>query len=160
VIFERIGYAKVTHGLDAWQDDRIAVDAKMTAVALALDELVVTGAATAENDGALPLGQGSWTAIANDSVSPAGFPVRRLPDAPIETLELATFGSRTAERVTQSLPDGTRVVVWQARGPILLASSDLPAGHTVVHGTVGEVSVAVSGPLDPARLQAVLREVR
>ncbi len=175
---ERLGYQPEERALPRAGGDTAAADFRMSARALALDEIVVTGteapqaaqpprgaqagAAGAERPPIVPPPGGEavlWAPVSRSEAEAfVGFPLRTLTDLEVVSIEVARVGGTAVARVVQRLASGERLTLLEARSPV-----DVPGGGAEAHASLaldGGVFAAGRAPLPADSLRALLGRLR
>lgn len=160
------------------------IDVRMSAQALALDQVVVTGAPVGDTGAAAASRQGfvaplpqtraarrlptleldldgvAWVTVAPDrAAAVAGVSVTPVPGGELVRTQIGNVGGRPVVRATHRLGAVTLTALYAAF-PMRLADGSTPAGHATVSGPLGDDFVLVTGPLAGSELEALVDAMR
>lgn len=155
---ELIGYGAQSRPLALPAGDTVVPEFRLESTALALEQLVVSGAPVPPPT-AVSLSEGAWSAAAEgDAADALGGVPSRVPGLAVVGLETGPASGLPLVRLTQALDDGEPLVLIQAPGPFQVV--DLPGGWSVATTERGERWIAAAAPLPREALEALLARVR
>jgi hypothetical protein len=173
---ELIGYASEDRPLAVGARDTVTTDFSLTQQALALETIVVTGAAAATRRRAIgntiasasgaaatprAMDAAGWRRSSRtDAEARAGFALLLLPDAPVSSIQVRQADDRWIVRVVQRLPSGTEVTLIETRGGPVRDDGVGADGRTVATALRGELSVSAAAQLPLDSLHSLLARAR
>ncbi len=180
VVASRIGYGEQQRALTGALENVRRLDFQLETAAMALNAIVVTGAA--DEPERLPSTVGPdvvvdevdvsviWFTLPLDEVEQrVGFPALVVPLMDFESAATLERDGRTFVRVIQPLDGGGRLTLFQTREPVSLddferlrgvVPNPVPDDETAVTTQVGDIFVWASAPRPTAYLQELLERLR
>jgi hypothetical protein len=169
-----IGYRPASRTVDVDAGQALSADFRLEQQAIALEQVVVTGAApSAERRrvgnsatvraAADPPGAPWVAATRDDAEAAAGFTLLTLPDLPVVRYDVDESEGAAAVRIVQALPDGNELIVVESRGDVSSLGSregEPPDGWSRVSAVRDDVRIVALASVGADSLRALVERLR